>query len=252
MPKMTLLEMTQSILNDMESDAVNSISDTVESAQVAQVIKDTYYDIISHLEIPEHYGLLQVTGLANSSYPNYLQLGDSVSAIKWFKYNKATLTETDTNYQDISYLSPEEFLSRTLGRAESDSNVVPITDFSSTTLLIVNDKHPELYTSFDDKYLVFDSWDSTVDSTLQQSKSMCWGKTEPTWTSSDTFVPDLDAQFFPYFLSEAKATCFVNFKQVANNKEEQKARRQLTRIQNETHRTFDPDRTRWQPNYGRK
>jgi hypothetical protein len=31
MPKLTILDMTQDILSDMESDEVNSINDTVES-----------------------------------------------------------------------------------------------------------------------------------------------------------------------------------------------------------------------------
>ena len=251
MPKMTLLEMVQSILSDMDSDTVDSIGDTVESGQVAQIVKDTYYTVISHLEVPEHNGLLQVTGLANSAKPNYLKLPDSVAYIKWLKYDKRTTTDTDKNYVTVPFVPVEDFLDRVLQRKESDSNVVPITDFSSASLLIINDKHPEFYTSFDDEYLVFDSFDSSVDSTLQQSKTMCYGKVEPSWTHTDTFVPDLDAQFFPYLLSEAKAASFVNLKQVSNAKEEGRARRQLTRWQHNKHRTTNKNKTDWQPNYGR-
>ena len=43
--KQTLLQMTQSILSDMDSEAVNSISDTVEAQQIASVIEDTFYNI---------------------------------------------------------------------------------------------------------------------------------------------------------------------------------------------------------------
>ena len=42
MPKMSLLEMTQDILSDMDSDEVNSINDSVESLQVLGIIKNTY------------------------------------------------------------------------------------------------------------------------------------------------------------------------------------------------------------------
>ena len=46
MAKMNLLAMTQDILSDMDSDDVNSINDSVEALQVAQIIKTTYYNII--------------------------------------------------------------------------------------------------------------------------------------------------------------------------------------------------------------
>ena len=48
MAKMTLLEITQDIMSDMDSDNVNSINDSVEALQVAQVVKTTYYNIISN------------------------------------------------------------------------------------------------------------------------------------------------------------------------------------------------------------
>ena len=50
--KMNLLEITQDILNDMDGDEVNSIDDTFESAQIAQIIKSTYYAIISNRNWP--------------------------------------------------------------------------------------------------------------------------------------------------------------------------------------------------------
>ena len=52
--KYTLLEMTQDILSNMSSDEVNSISDTPESLQVATIIKQKYYDIVSRGDLPEH------------------------------------------------------------------------------------------------------------------------------------------------------------------------------------------------------
>ena len=46
MAKLTLLQMTQDIMSDMDSDDINSINDSVEALQVAQIIKTTYYNII--------------------------------------------------------------------------------------------------------------------------------------------------------------------------------------------------------------
>lgn len=61
MPKYTLLDMTQDILSDMNSDEVNSIADTIESMQVAQIIKSTYYNIIDGRDWPHLYQMFQLT-----------------------------------------------------------------------------------------------------------------------------------------------------------------------------------------------
>jgi hypothetical protein len=252
MAKMTLLEIVQNILSAMESDYANSIGDSVESAEVADVVKETYFDLINNvLDVPEHKQLINLTGLGDTSHPNYLKLADNVKKIDWFKYNKETADDPDQNYQSVDYIAPEDFIIKTNGRRESDTNIVLINDFGAGQLLIQNDKHPEFWTSFDDLYIVCDSFRTASDNTLQQSKSLCWGSLEPSWTVSDSFVPDLDSHLFPLLLEEAKATCFTNFKQVSNVKSEQRARRQLTHIHNKKHR-IPIDRHARQPNYGRK
>ena len=250
MAKLTLLDMTQNILSAMDSDFVNSIGDTVESDQVATVIKETYFDLLTVLSIPEHKQIINLTALADTDHPNYLRYPDSVKEIEIFRYNKETNDDTDLNYQDVDFLDPIEFQRRFNTRAESDANVVAISDFSAGQLLIQNDKHPEFWTTFDDYYIVCDSYDSDVDSTLVSAKTFCYGTVEPTWTHSDSFTPDLDSQLFPLLLEEAKATCFVNFKQVTNPKSERKARRQSTLYHNKTHR-YKESRLDRQPNYGR-
>ena len=60
MAKMTLLEMVQDIMSDMDSDEVNSINDSQEATQVAQIIKSTYYNIIDGRDMPFLYELFQL------------------------------------------------------------------------------------------------------------------------------------------------------------------------------------------------
>lgn len=240
--------MVQSILNDMTSDNVNSISDTEESEQVASTIKDTYFNLLNTLDkIPEHKELVQLEALSDSARPNYLKIPDNVTGIDWVKYNVST--DSVKRYTTIDFLEPAEFLDRIYQRNSDATNVQSVTDISGVELLIINDKKPEWYTSFDDEYLVFDSFDSSVDSTLQESKSLSFALVEPTWTTSDTFVPDLDSNLFPLLLAEAKSLCFVNDKDIANPKIEQIARSQKVSLQNNKKRTRD--RFSY-PNFGRK
>ena len=54
MPKRTLIDMVQNIMSSMDSDTVNSITDTTESSAIADIIETTYYDLTTNRVIPEH------------------------------------------------------------------------------------------------------------------------------------------------------------------------------------------------------
>lgn len=225
MAKRTLLEMVQDLLSDMDSDEVNSISDTVESEQVARIIRQTYFNMVVELDIPEHKKFFPLVGLGSLTKPNYLEIPDQVKTIDLIKYNVRKSTDTKDIYKTIDYLSPEEFKDKINQRDSSDSDVETIEDFGGTNLLIKNDVAPSYWTTFSEQYIVFDSFDNTVDSTIQGSKSECWGIQEPSFSISDSFIPDLDSNLFPQLYAEAKSICFLDLKQTSNPKAEQVSRR---------------------------
>lgn len=223
--KLTLLEMTQDILNDMNGDEVNSINDTIESQQVAQIIKTTYLEMMANRNWPHLHTAFKCTSSADADYPTSLILPENIKELKWIKYNKRSSTDTKDKYEDIKYRQPEDFFNMCSGRDSSASNV-QIVLYSGVSLNIRNDKAPEFWTCFDDTTLVFDSWDSVVESTIQESKNSCWGVRNPDWTHADSAVPDLPSEAFSALLEEAKSTCFYALKETTNQKAEQKATRQ--------------------------
>lgn len=50
--KRTLLQIVQNILSDMDSEDVNSISDSIEAEQIASVVRDVYLNMVSTRMIP--------------------------------------------------------------------------------------------------------------------------------------------------------------------------------------------------------
>ena len=58
--KYTLLDLTQAILRALGSDEVNSISDTTEALDVANIVKEAYYTIISEIDFREQSGLFHL------------------------------------------------------------------------------------------------------------------------------------------------------------------------------------------------
>ena len=227
--KYTLLEIVQTILNDLNSDDVNSISDTVESLQVADMVKSAYIDIMGGLRDPHRKDIFPLVALSDTSKPNYMRIPLDCLGIERLYYDK------EDGRREITFIEPEEFVDLSIQR-ESLTNITSVDDFSSISYNIINDKDPTYYTSFDDDYLVFDSWNNSVDTTLQQSKSVAIGYKEPAWSMTDSFVPDLPVNYFPYLISSAKVAAFINIKQASNANEDRRARRQMVRLQNDRHR----------------
>jgi hypothetical protein len=249
MAKLTLLDIVQDILSDMDSDTVNSISDSVESLQVAQIVKTTFFEIITEGEWPHLAELFQITASGDNSLPTHMTLPENVRYVEWVTYNKRTASDTKDEYVDVRYKEPAEFMAHINRRDSSLASVTTITDPTLVKLLIINDTAPTYYTSFNNDVLVFDSYDSGVDSTIQSAKIQCYGYREPVFTILDNFIPDLPSKAFPYLLSEAKSVCFNVLKQAANPKEEQRSTRQRRRLSQD----------RWRlaggityPNYGRR
>lgn len=86
MAQFTLLQMTQGILSEMGSDEVNSISDTTESLQVANMIQTKYYDILAREALPEHEGLIGLTASNDPTKPVLMTIPNGVCDIEWIKY----------------------------------------------------------------------------------------------------------------------------------------------------------------------
>lgn len=246
---MTLLSMVQDILNSMEGDEVSDIDDTIESSQVAQIIKSTYYDLVAELGITGHSELFKLTAFGDVTNPTKMQVDDDVSEIFWIKYNKKTDVALADVYAEVTYLDPISFMDYTNGRDSTASNIQKVTG-QGADILIRNDRAPKYWTSFDDKIIVMDAYDSTLESSLQQSKTQAYGIKEPTWSAVNSFVPDLPANTFPLFLASAKAQCFFDLRSEVHAREEQKIRKHKIRFQT-TKRRIKDSRTIGGPDYGR-
>jgi hypothetical protein len=353
--KYTLLQMTQDILSNMSSDEVNSISDTAESLQVATIIKQKYYDIISRGDLPEHNQLFQLNSSLDETKPTIMTVPDGIGRIEYIKYYDTnpldstsisidthglnvdiqptilTFTSTTSNtiglgsktwtvsaglgvsinmsltvssglnsmtglvtgyagtsitlnvtsvigsgtftnwsftttivpsppgYKYVVMLPIEDFLHEINKLNLSDTNVQSYT-FSDTsnefpnsfTFLYRNDIQPQYCCILSNFYVIFDSFDNTQDSTLQTSKSMCFGQVVPTFQLVDTFIPDLDSQQFPLLLNEAKNLAYYELKQQPHQLAIQEVKRQWSTVQKNKSINNRPTYFDELPNFGRK
>lgn len=255
--KYTLLEMTQMILSAMDSDEVNSISDTIESNQVALLLKGLYYDLANDLGLPEHEGLIELTASGDNNLPVLMTVPTDVVRVSNIQYDTRGQDGDLVNlpqWRELKYLPLNEFITYTQGYRSDNANIssMQVTSGTDTFEFIHRtDAMPTYYTSFDDYNIIFDSFDSDVDTTLQKSKTLCYGARYSTFTMADGFTPDLDPSQFSYYLNRAKVRAFAELKQQDHKEASTEARRQKIVIQKRQRRTPDLTPFEKRPNYGR-
>lgn len=224
--KKTLLELVQDILSDSDGDVVNSINDTVESEQVARIVKSTYEAMMTNRNWPHLKKLLTLIPSSDPSRPTHMKLPDNLKNLISLNYNKEKVGSARREYLSVRWVEPDDFL-RTVNR-ENNTNpsVTTVVDSSGIELFIRNDRAPTKFTSFDNKTLVFDAFDSGVEQSLQSSKVQAYGETYPLWEHRDDFVPDLPAKAFPALFEESLSKSSLRLRQVQDVKAEQESARQ--------------------------
>lgn len=255
--RMTLLEMTQSILKSLDGDEVNSITDTYEAKQVAEIIRNTYYDIAARSNLPETYVLFQLDPSNNpTDYPVVMYRPDHISELLWVQYDQRTDNDDARDMVPVQFITLQDYINRSSSMDNTAANVQTLvleTDEGDFTFYYSNDAAPKYFTTYDDRVILFDSFDETVDATLQASKTMCYGIKSYSLAFTNTAVPQLDNQQFQLLLNEAKVTAFSEMKQASN----QTASRWASRHWNSLQKKKDdigrmiPNYDRV-PNYGRK
>lgn len=226
--KMTLLDIVQDILNDIDGDEVNSIDDTTESTQVAQIVKTTYFSLIDSRDWPHTQRLIQIEASGDDTLPCIMYLQEPIKKISFVNYDKAKASDGDRRKFDyVTYLEPDDFLRRCNYRDNTAANYSTMVDpTSGIPFTIRNDTAPTYYTTYDDQTLIFDSYDSQVDDTLQQHKVQVHAYAIPSWDHTDNAVPNLPDYAFSLLLEEAKSRASFKIRQQPDQKAEQEAQRQ--------------------------
>lgn len=250
MSKRTLLDMVQGILNTMDSDEVNSISDTIESTQVAKIIKDVYFEIIDDKELPCNNSLFSLNSSLDTAKPTHMTLPDNISKIYWIKYDSRLSNADPRDYAIIHYMTPDDFLNFVNARDGSDTTQYQSVALTTNIDIIVKkDSAPQFYTSFDDQTFIFDAYNSGVDSTLQTNKSLCYGSERPTFNLTDNFTADLPENMFNLLYNTAMNRCHGVVKQQVNPMIDRLEKR--TRVRSQRNKWREDMKYDW-VDYGRK
>ena len=251
--RLTRLQIVQSVLNAMDSDYVTATTDTEEAQQVLQIAEEAYYEFLSRSDwsFLKDVRQLEASGSGTpTDTPTTLRIPDKIADIKNLKYNVTVTGDTNTTWRDLIYMEPQDFLQMSLSLKSGNSNVVSKNHVTTgVAMLFRNDKMPEYWTSFEDEYVVFDSYLATEETYVVYTKSIVEGILLPDWASSDGAYPELPAQYFPAYLAFVKARCFALLKQTMAPHDERDSRSGIARLKRLGTKTNDQIS---KANYGRK
>lgn len=253
MAKDTLLGIVQDILSDADGDEVNSIGDTVESTQLATIIKNEFLDIADNMDLTHHNTVAQIDA-TGASTPSVMTRPEGFYNIEWIQYDKRATAGADPAFDSVKYLPHTDFINLVTNLNASDTEVDTQT-INGITFNCYNERSPTYYT-FLDGYdsIVFDAYDSALETNLQQSKTMAYGTQRPTLTVADATVPDLPQNLMQLLKNRARAMYFDLYKDGTTKEIDKRQRNSEVRSQRQRHiaaknRRGDQRRT---PDYGRK
>ncbi len=210
MAQYTLLQVINACMDSIDGWRVSTIDDNLESQQAASIAEDVFHEIVNDAFYNDlSTNIVQLEGLADSAKPNYLKIPTTLSNVHestiYYNVRTGASGTTTLNWQPVEYCHPQDFLERIGARSTQQANTQTVTDFSLFQMVVLNKKAPSYCTSFDQVYVVFDSFDSDVDSALQQSQNIVHASVQRTFTKSDTYNIDLPEWFQPHYVQLVKA-----------------------------------------------
>lgn len=236
---MNLLEVINDVLDSTKSFPVSDWNDTAESRIVAGIIKRQVQLLNDGKEFKS---LRTLIALSDPDKPTNFLYPSQVDEVYWIKYKDST-----GQYKLVHYLDPIEFINKMDINDSTDSNT-QLVDMNGVKITITTNRHPKYWTSFDDQTIIMDSFESTVDGTLQESKTQTYVRETADFEFSNTYElpvnPDSEASLLEHCISSA----YVEIKGTANPKAEAQARKSM--ILNKASNKRDPQKPSWTA-YGR-
>lgn len=232
----TLLYTVQRVLEKLDLDVINSINDSQDAILVAREAEDTFYDLVNRNEWPERFDLIEIESVGDTNNPTALRLPDNVLNISSLRYDVTGPDDTDTIIREIEQLDTEDFLDRIYNRSDIDDDIVTV-DYKGIPLYIFDIQAPTFFTTFDNEFIIFDSWYASQETTVQGSKTIVQASSIPTFEFDDDYIIPLEATTYPLYLSEVAAAASMYLNGAQSPEDERRRNRGISRLRQSAFRT---------------
>lgn len=197
--KLTVLDAVQSYLNAVNGFRVDSIHETDEAYQAALICKETYQMLFQHVnDLQFASSLVTLDDLLDVDKPTHLRIKQAVNKIHLSKIQY--IRDLDNNvYCDVQYINPVEFLDLTKYRSSTEANTQVVLE-NGAKFTVYTNRQPQYWTSFDDDYIVFDSWDASESTTVVASRTRMYASVEQDFILDDDFIIPVPSHLSSVFL----------------------------------------------------
>jgi len=226
MPTKTLLQVVTEVAENVNSDEVTSLSNaSIEVDDIRKICLRTLEDI----SLRNEWEFLKDRPMQLTAGTNVVELAlpSTIQAVQTVKY-RHVMGGVQSGFTTLIYMQPADFLSRLQNNNPTESQYDTVTLSSGVELYPSNNRHPRYWTSFDEKNIVFDSYDSAENATgIEAGDSAILATIYLDFTGSEleTWVAPIPESMFPLWIQEASADASVKLRQTEDPREERKSRR---------------------------
>lgn len=245
MAVLTLLQVVQDIQSSMDAEESNDLNETEEALQIATVVRSVFDEFKTLGDWSSLKKVRQLESVGDTNRPTLIKIPEIVDSIHNFRYESTELGETNRVFKEVKYLETQDFLAKIYGRrTDADDTLVFDTD-DGIPITILTNIAPTYWTSFDDSIIVCDSYDSEVDTTLVQSKTIVESKESPLFSFSNDFKFDpMPSKMFPTFLARCRVKAHEYFLDQVPQSDLQESTRGLARLRFDESRVGEERRKR--------
>lgn len=245
----TLLQVVQTYLDATSGFYVDSIFDTDESQQVANVAERIYYKMVQ--EYPNLLFTMKdrtLDAVSDVTRPNYMLIPKEIQRIQESKvWYDVSDDASKVSYKEVQYLPPLDFIS--IMRRNTSDETILVEGYDESEMVVVTNKHPSYFTSFDNKFVVFDSYKKSIDDSLQASKTRIVASEEEVFLVEDDFVIPIPSHLSETYMDMVLNECLTLIYQQPNGMIAQRARVAKIKLQQDN-RTVGSSRSK--RSYGRR
>jgi hypothetical protein len=193
--KLTLLEIVQDMLVATDSENVSSVGETEDAGMCVNIANREFEKLISKFRWRHTRALSKLEVTSNK---NEMTLPSTAVAVDPYSIYYAG--------DRVYWMEPDSFLSMTLTRLTSESNITEVNNVH-----VYTDRNPTYFTSFDDSTLVFDAYPNASGLTKADTDVIVY--TQPTSRlTSDAEYFDLPAQAFPALVQRCISKAILEIK----------------------------------------